>query len=75
MKRIASVLFVFIGVLLLSGCQQTGFTVKDAWARPAAQGENSAVYFVIDNTKAQADTLLSASTDASKLRFISQEPV
>jgi copper(I)-binding protein len=65
MKRIASVLFVFIGVLLLSGCQQTGFTVKDAWARPAAQGENSAVYFVIDNTKAQADTLLSASTDVA----------
>ncbi len=65
MKRTASVLFVLMTILLLSGCQQTGFTVKDAWARPAAQGENSAVYFVVDNTKAQADNLLSVSTDVA----------
>ena len=72
MKRTASVLFVFISILILSGCQQTGFTVKDAWARPAAQGENSAIYFLIDNTKAQADTLLSASTDVAEAAELHQ---
>jgi len=53
-------------IALLVGCASNEQTlqVKNAWARPAASGENSAVYFVIANT-GQADRLLSASGDVA----------
>ena len=53
--------------LLMTGCaaplSNGVVTVQDVWARPAANGDNSAVYFVIDNPFVENETLLSASSD------------
>ncbi len=40
--------------------------VQDAWARAAAAGADTAVYFTIVNRSTAADTLLSAATDAAQ---------
>jgi len=39
--------------------------VKSAWARPAAQGDNGAVYFMIENGTENDDSLISASSDVA----------
>jgi copper(I)-binding protein len=59
---------LFAVVLLLSACQPkaAGLSIRDAWARPATSGNNSAVYFVINNPGDQGDSLLSASTDIAQ---------
>jgi copper(I)-binding protein len=62
------ILLVLASWLLLAGCQSSARTsgvleVRDAWARPAAIGDNGAVYLVIENGTAQEDQLLSAQTD------------
>lgn len=62
--------FVLILVIasLLSACGSANdntLQVNDVWARPALADGNSAVFFVIDNKTAQADTLLSASSDVA----------
>jgi hypothetical protein len=41
-------------------------TVKDAWARPAAAGADTAVYFTIVNGKVTADTLAGVTTTAAQ---------
>ncbi len=45
--------------------------VRDAWARPALAGDNSAVYFVIVNPR-EADTLVGAQTDSAASAMIHQ---
>lgn len=62
-RRFASSLLIL--ALGLVGCNQKSLTVKDAWARPAAAGENGAAYFIINNPSSEADTLLSAQTDVA----------
>lgn len=65
MKR----LFVIVlsGVLLLSACDTaTGITVEDVWARPAAQGGNGAVYFLLQNHSAGSDELIDVSSDVAE---------
>jgi periplasmic copper chaperone A len=49
--------------LMLSGCRTegAGITISNAWARPGFEGGNSAVYFVIENSGDQSDSLLSAT--------------
>ena len=61
-------LLVLFSWLFLAGCQSSKNTsglldVKNAWSRPAATGDNGAVYLVIENGTAQEDQLLSAQTD------------
>ncbi|MEW5829058.1 MAG: copper chaperone PCu(A)C [Chloroflexota bacterium] len=57
---------LLLTIFLLSACGTTGeFKVMDAWARPAASGENGAVYFIISNATDTDDILLSASTDVA----------
>lgn len=69
MKRI--VVPVLTVVVLLSGCAApatAGVEVRNAWARPAAQGGNGAVYFVIRSSA--ADELVgvaSAVADAAEM--------
>lgn len=47
------------GILLLMGCgAERGIEVHEVWMRPAAQGENGAIYFVIHNHSSQADELV-----------------
>ena len=64
MKKIIQIPVLLTLLLILSACSRGELTVKDAWARPALAGNNSAIYFVIENS-GEADTLLSAATDAA----------
>lgn len=53
-------------VVLLSGCAAPateGVEVRDAWARPAAQGGNGAVYFIIRSSA--ADELVGVASDVA----------
>lgn len=54
-------------VFMLSACSPSNgaLTVKEAWARPAIQGQTGAVYFVIQNDTRTDDALIGASTDAA----------
>ena len=54
--------------LLLSACgadAERGITVSDAWIRPTAQGENGAVYFVIQNHSSD-DELVSVTAEVAE---------
>jgi periplasmic copper chaperone A len=65
MKRL--IVIVLLGILLLSACDTaTGITVKSAWARPAAQGGNGAVYFLLQNHSAGPDELIAVSSDIAE---------
>ena len=58
--------FVLAFVFLLSGCAAPateGVEVRDAWARPAAQGGNGAIYFVIRSSS--SDELVGATSDVA----------
>jgi hypothetical protein len=59
------IFMIFTLTLVLSACATPGdqpLTVTDAWARPALNGQNSAIYFMIENPRAKTDSLLSAVT-------------
>lgn len=62
-------LVVLLAAIGISSCAggAGGMAVQEAWARPGAAGGNSAIYFVIDNRQGQADTLLSAASDAANM--------
>ena len=65
MKRI--LVSVLIIVVLLSGCTapaMEGVEVRDAWARPAAQGGNGAIYFVI--RPSAADELVGVASEVAE---------
>ncbi len=65
-KKLISVLLLV--TILVSACAKPGeFKVMDAWARPAASGDNGAVYFIISNATNTGDTLLSVSTDVASV--------
>lgn len=70
MKR-HSILFAFLIILgiALTACQpeQGPFSVNDAWVRAAPAGENSAIYFVINNETGGDDTLLSVDCDKARM--------
>lgn len=65
MKQI--LILILAMTLSLSACGGTeqGIEVREAWMRPAAQGENGAVYFVIHNRGPQ-DTLTGVSSDIAE---------
>lgn len=61
-------IFFLLIISLLAACQpakiSTGvLDVKNIWARPAASGDNGALYFMIENGTTQADTLLAVQSD------------
>ena len=65
MNRIWVYLLAFVS--LLSGCGapvKAEMEVSNAWARPAAQGDNGAVYFVIRSSA--ADEIVDASSDVAE---------
>lgn len=41
--------------------------ITDGWARPAAEGANSAAYLTVQNGKAHADTLRQVASDAAQM--------
>jgi len=52
---------------LLGACRTgSGMEVSEAWARPAAQDGNGAIYFVIQNDGPQADELTGVSCEAAE---------
>lgn len=62
MKRIFMV--IWLGAFLLTTCgAEKGIEIHSAWMRPAGQGENGAIYFVIHNHSSQADELISVTSD------------
>jgi periplasmic copper chaperone A len=59
--------FALASVFLLIGCAASakeGVEVREAWARPAAQGENGAVYFVIRSST--EDEITSVASDVAE---------
>lgn len=70
MKKI--VFLVLIAAMWLAACGPARITtgildIKNPWARPAAEGANGAVYFVIENGTSQDDVLLSGRTDIASV--------
>jgi copper(I)-binding protein len=62
MKRM--LLAIFTLALILSACTaEEGIMVHNAWIRPTVQGQNGAVYFVLNNHSAEADELVAASSN------------
>jgi len=71
MKRYGWILVVAM-VFLLAACSKENdknqtVTIREAWARTALKGDPSAIYFIVENSSDQEDTLLSASTDAAMM--------
>ncbi|KAA3643569.1 MAG: copper chaperone PCu(A)C [Chloroflexi bacterium] len=66
-KPTALLVLAILSLFLFAGCsapvEDGTISIQDAWARPAITGDNSAVYFVIDNPFAQDEVLLSANSE------------
>lgn len=63
------VVFILVMVLVLSSCAAPaaeGVKVRDAWMRPAQQGGNGAIYFVIQNHSSQTQEMIGAATDVAE---------
>lgn len=56
---------ISLAALLFNGCTSKGIAVTDVWARPGNAGDNSAVFFVVQNSTADDDTLLHAESDVA----------
>lgn len=62
-----SILIFMLAALSLSSCgTRQGIEVRESWMRPAAQGENGAIYFVIHNQGSSADRLTGVSSDIAE---------
>jgi len=62
MKR--SFMFICTAALFLNACTAPkGITVREAWIRPTVQGENGAVYFVLQNDSSEQDELIDVSSN------------
>lgn len=54
-------------IFLLNACSEaTGIEVGNPWARPALQGGNGAVYFLLQNHSADGDELTGATSDVAQ---------
>ena len=65
MKKVLQVVFVLIGLFLMSACSSSekGIEIQNVWARPAIQGGNGAVYFLLQNQSSTSDELTGATSD------------
>lgn len=65
MKRMS--MYVLAIGLVISACSpKTGMEIHQAWARPAAQGENSAIYFVIENHTSETQEMNGVQSDVAQ---------
>lgn len=59
-----SFMIICAAALFLRACTaEKEITVHDAWMRPTTQGENGAVYFVLQNDSSEQDELIDVSSD------------
>jgi copper(I)-binding protein len=52
---------------LMSSCSPKKVGIDQAWARPANAGENSAIYFVVDNPSTQDDEMVGVACDTAQV--------
>ena len=67
MKRFYIALVLLVMLLVLSACASDSLTVSDAWARPAAAGQNSAVYFALQNGTGVDHKIIGVQGEAAKM--------
>ena len=65
MKRFMKLIFL-AGILLTACSTATGIEVSNAWARPALQDGNGAVYFLLQNHSAVGDELTGVSAETAR---------
>lgn len=65
MKRAIGISIFLHSLLLITACSPNQINFQDVWARPAGAGENSAVYFTLENNTALDDILLSATCESA----------
>ena len=65
MKKLSLLFVLAVAIMILSSCAPSNgkLTINDSWARPAAQSQNSAAYFVIQNGTKPDDALLNVKSD------------
>ncbi len=71
-------LLLFFNILILmslAGCnglsaKEKGLIVEDAWARPALEGNPSAVYFKIENNLNESERLISVESQVAEFNEI-----
>lgn len=66
MKQNKLISIAILFSIIQSGCLNQKLSVEEAWAHPGAEGDNSAVYLIIDNPLQQPDILSSAVTDIAE---------
>ena len=66
---------LFMAALLLVSCSQSEtlpLDVQDVWARPAAAGQNSAVYLTVLNPNQKPDNLIGVSVTVAEIAELHQ---
>lgn len=69
MRNILPTFFISVlGLVLLSGCasRPNEIIIKDAWARPAKAGSNSAVYFTLENPLHDSEALIKVDGEVAE---------
>ena len=65
MKRLFKILIA--SLLLLTSCDApTEIEISKAWSRPAQQGENGVIYFLLQNHSGNADELIGITSDVAE---------
>lgn len=70
-RRCAALAGILLLVMILSGCGPLAASagpdlrIEDAWARPAPQSSNGAVYFTLRNEGNAEDTIVGVSADVA----------
>jgi copper(I)-binding protein len=66
MKRL--IIILVASLFLLTSCEApTGIEISEAWTRPAQQGGNGAVYFLLQNHTGNADELIDITSEAAEM--------
>lgn len=59
--------FFFPLIVTIAGCTvKSDIHISDVWARPGLAEGNSAVFFIVENSTNEDDTILSASSDIAE---------
>jgi copper(I)-binding protein len=58
---------IALPLVLLPAYADRHLSIQGAWARPAAMGGNTAIYFIVVNTGPTPDTLIKASSNVAKM--------